>query len=384
MNFRNSIVFVHRWLALVAGVFWGIAAFTGGILVFEGPIDRALNGGRFEVSGGQLPPGGLDRALAERFPDETVRSMAWLREDGAIRLTMQGAAGRRQAFLDAGNGRIVTNMRPRIELIAPIRRLHTSLFARRPGAWLVTAASFAALLSMITGLYLWWPGIRAFFRGFSIRLRRGAYIFNFDLHQVLGILTFVLLFVMTGTGVIMGIPGASPRIARIVMPPDDAHPATDAPVAVSPAAATAISGAAVPGPEQSATPGIEEMAATAERAADGRAMSLAFLSGEPARVEIRVRPSRPGSELTRVLLDPVDGRVVEVADFGSWNREARFGTYVSRWHTANFPSLLVRILFSAACILGFVIVATGFVVWWLKRTRKLASAKRRQGAPATT
>jgi len=371
MSLRNSIVFVHRWLALVAGVFWAIASLTGGILVFGNQIDRALNGGRFEVSGGELPPGGLDRALAERFPHETVSSMAWLRQDGVIRLTLVGAEGRRQVFLDAGNGEVVTNMRPRIELITAVRRLHTSLFARWPGAYLVTAASFAAVLSMISGLYLWWPGIRTFFRGFAVRFRRGAYIFNFDLHQVLGVFTVVLLFIMTGTGVIMGIPGASRHIARVVMPPDDAVPG-----AVAPAIARVADG---DGP----APGIEAMAAAAELAAGGRATAFALLEGEPARVQVRVQPSRPGSEVTRVLIDPADGRILEVADFSTWNREARFGTYISRWHTANFPSLIARVLFSAACILGFVVAATGLVVWWLKRTRKLVSAKRRRGEPAT-
>lgn len=369
MTIRDSFVWVHRWLALLAGLFWAIAALTGGILVFQDQIDHALNGGRFEVSGGQLPPGGLDRALAEQFPGETVSSMAWLREDGVIRMTLRGAAGSRRAFLDAGNGREVTETRPRTELIARVHRLHASLLAGRPGGLLVTAALFAALLSMITGLYLWWPGIRTFFRGFTVRLRRGIYVFSFDLHQVLGIVTFVLLFVMTATGVIMGVPGAAGRIARLVMPPDG----DQAVAAANPLAGPVENGAA---------PGIESLVATAERAAGGQVSGLAFPPGEPARVEVRIEPVKPGSPTSRVMLDPADGHILDIAYFGASKQAARFSVIVSRWHTGRFSSLLVRILFSAASILGSVLAATGFLVWWLKRTRKLASAKRRKGSPA--
>lgn len=368
MTIRDSVVWVHRWLALSAGVFWAIAAFTGGILVFQNQIDHALNGGRFEVSGGTLPPGGLDRALAEQFPGETVSSMTWLREDGVIRLTLRGPAGSRSAFLDAGAGRQVTETRPRTELIGRVHRLHASLLTGRPGGLLVTAASFAALLSMITGLYLWWPGIRTFFRGFAVRLRRGLYVFNFDLHQVLGIVTFALLFVMTGTGVIMGVPGAGARIARLVMPTDVEQAVTAAIPSAGPAAA-------------SAAPGVEALVATAERAASGQVIGLAFPAGGPSRVEVRIQPLDPGSPTSRVLLDPADGHILDISYFAPSKRAARFNVLVSRWHTGRFSSLLVRILFSAASILGSVLAATGFLVWWLKRTRMRASTKRRQGSP---
>jgi len=60
--------------------------------------------------------------------------------------------------------------------MAATARVHTSLLAGRHGHWLVTATSAAAVLSLLTGLYLWWPGIRKFFRGFAVRAKRGAYI----------------------------------------------------------------------------------------------------------------------------------------------------------------------------------------------------------------
>lgn len=363
MKLRDSMVFVHRWLALVAGVFWAIAALTGGMLVFEEELARLINGGRFETTEGELPPGGLDRAFAENFPDETVRSIAWGHRQNLVRATMQGEDGRRLVFIDGGSGRELQPSRDVIPLMALVRRAHTSLLAGRPGYWLVTATSAAAVISMLTGLYLWWPGIRRFFRGFAVRAKRGAYIFNFDLHQVLGVATFVLLFIMTGTGVIMGLPGASPALARALLPDD-----------------TTASAVVAPAPHEHRAgppPGVEELAATAERAAGGRIASLAFLDGEPGRVEARVELPRGRANLARVTMARADGRVLDVFDSSRWNREARMGSFLGRWHTGAFRNLLVRILFSAACILGGVIAATGFVVWWIKRSRKRKSRESR-------
>jgi uncharacterized iron-regulated membrane protein len=369
MKLRNSVLWMHKWLALLAGIVWGIAALTGGILIYGREIDRAFNGFRFGASRDTLPPGGLDRALAANFPNETVSSLVWLHEDNVVRLTVRGEAGARREFMDGGTGAVLTDMRPRREVIELVNRLHTDVFARTPGYWLVTLASAAAVLSMITGLYLWWPGIRSFFNGFRVRLKRGAYVLNLDLHQMLGAVTVALLLIMTGTGVLMGVPGVSTRLARWLLP--EGPPA--APAVVAPTPDPSFQGPA---------PGIEALVSAAEQAAGGRIASLAFRDDAPGLVEVRVQPPGELAEQVRVTLARADGRVLDVFDVSDWDRDSRFGLVISRWHTARFAHPVVRAAFAAACFLGVVILLTGLVVWWIKRTRKLAAERQRNAAPA--
>lgn len=370
MKLRRTIILVHKWLALVAGVFWAIAAMSGGVLVFGTEINRLFNSGRFETTAGELPPGGLDRALTENFPGETVSSMAWQHEDHVFRVTLQGENSRRLVFLDAGTGGEIRNIRRQIPIVSGFGRLHTTLLAGRYGHWLVTATSAAAIISMLTGLYLWWPGIRTFARGFAVRFRRGTYLLSYDLHQMLGATTFVLLFILTATGVVMGTPGATPAIARALLP-EDAPP-------------TAVTVPAQEAPQPESPPGIEQLVAAAEQATGGRIVSIVFPAGEPDRADVRVRlPDQDDEQTTRVVLSRADGGVLDVFDSSRLTREQRMVGFIGTWHTVRFDNLFVRILFSAASILGGVIAATGLTVWWMRRGRKRRSqASRAAGATA--
>jgi uncharacterized iron-regulated membrane protein len=366
MKLRNTIVWTHRWLALTAGAFWAVASLTGGILVFEREIDQWLNRDRFASTEGAAPPGALDRTLAELSATGAVRSVAWLHEEHVLRVAVEDAGGRRPVFLDGGTGRVIESTRPRRDYAAGIGSLHVTLLAGRPGYLLVRLASAAAVLSMLTGLYLWWPGLRTFARGFAVRLRRGFYALNFDLHQALGAITFVLLFVMTATGAFMGIPGAIDRAARALLPPDPPPPA------------------AAPWEDEAMTDAhasIEALAAAAEAASGGAIASVTFAASGAGPVEAAVR--KPGEAVeTRVLLAPGDARVLDVIDGSRRPREQRFGAALGRLHRGWFTGLAGRIVVSAACIAGGFLALSGFLVWWMKRSRKLESARRRDLAPA--
>jgi len=365
MKLRNTIVWTHRWLALTAGAFWAVASLTGGVLVFESEIDRWLNRGRFETTAGPAPPGALDRTLADLSATGTVRAVAWLHEENVLRVGVEDASGRHPVFLDGGTGRVIESTRPRREYAAGIGSLHVTLLAGRPGYLLVRLTSAAAVLSMLTGLYLWWPGFRTFTRGFAVRLRRGFYVLTFDLHQALGAIAFVLLFLMTATGAFMGIPGAINRAARVLLPPDP-------PPAAAPWEDEAVTDAQA---------GIETLAAAAEAAGGGAIASVTFAAGGAGPVEAAVRKRGEAVE-TRVLLAPGDARVLDVTDGRRRTREQRFGAALGRLHRGWFTGLAGRIVVSAACIAGGFIALTGFLVWWMKRTRKLESARRRDPVPA--
>lgn len=76
-----------------------------------------------------------------------------------------------------------------------------------PGQTIVGLGGVVLLVFCLTGLVLWWPGLRRLPSGFRIYWKRGATRLNFDLHRVLGIVLVIPLFALVLTGVYLVFPG---------------------------------------------------------------------------------------------------------------------------------------------------------------------------------
>src|SRR5690606_29070558 len=114
---RDWWLLIHKWLGLVVAVFFAIAAFTGGILVFEQELDRLINAGRFPVTDGDV---GIERVLANvaaAHPGAAVLRIEWprLREPVyQVDVDVPGEEGpvRRVLLVDPGSGSIIEPTRP--------------------------------------------------------------------------------------------------------------------------------------------------------------------------------------------------------------------------------------------------------------------------------
>lgn len=58
------------------------------------------------------------------------------------------------------------------------------------------------LVLSLSGIVLWWPGIKRMARGFSVRRRKGRYAINYDVHKLAGMaaIPFLLMWAITGAG----------------------------------------------------------------------------------------------------------------------------------------------------------------------------------------
>jgi uncharacterized iron-regulated membrane protein len=372
---REILLVIHRWLGIVIGVFFAIASLTGAVLVFEPELNRLLGSQAAPLTGGDIGAAAIEAEIARSYPEAKILLFRPPQEQpGFYRIDVQQEDRRQSVFLDAGSGRPVSASQPSF-LLTATRRVHTNLFAGWLGHWLVVFASALALVGMVTGSVLWWPGIRRFFSGFRVRLRRGFYILNFDLHQAIGILALPLLIVMTLTGVLMPFGDVQRRVIYALFldfsPRAEAY--GDAPHREAPtqgASPRVLSAASV-------------LAASMREVPNARPMAVVYPNDPSDLVEVRLNVGgfRTAPTIARVLHDPYDGRVVQVEDpriFSGADFVAAAGTL--KYHVGAFDNLLVRILYFASCVAGGVLFPTGLVVWWLKRQRKEAAVKRRRVA----
>jgi uncharacterized iron-regulated membrane protein len=372
---REILLVIHRWLGISIGVFFGVASLTGAVLVFEPELNRLLGTRAAPLTAGDVGAEAVEAEIARNYPGARILLFRPPQEQpGFYRVDLRHEGQRYSVFLDAGSGRPVSASAPSF-LLTMIRRAHTGLFIPRYGHWLVVFASALALIGMVSGSVLWWPGIRRFFSGFRVRARRGFYILNFDLHQAIGILALPLLIVMTVTGVLMPFEDASRRViyALFLDFSPRTEPYWEAPRREAPAPGSlprALSPAAV-------------LAASMREVPNARPMAVVYPNDPAALVEVRMNAGgfRTAPTIARVLHDPYDGRVVLAEDpriFSGADFVGAAGTL--RYHVGGFDNLLIRILYFASCVAGGVLFPTGLVIWWLKRQRKDAAVERRRAA----
>lgn len=93
-------------------------------------------------------------------------------------------------------------------------RLHESLALGKVGAWIVIAASIAAVLLQIGGIVLWWKRKRI-----AIRTSANWRVTLNDLHHSTGALGLAIMFALTLTAVGLSFvtPQEDPELRRVLM-----------------------------------------------------------------------------------------------------------------------------------------------------------------------
>jgi uncharacterized iron-regulated membrane protein len=217
---RTTLVFTHRWLALILGLALLAVVISGVALLYEQEIDRVVH-----------PE--LHRATATDDPLTHAEALAVVRRDAPSFKPVDivdshgvyliyGEDYLRQAYVDPGSGRLLGVDNTADGVMGFLYNLHLCgmsckgyagylPFLEKPahvlgndeltvGGLLLAVTAVLLLLLAATGLIVWWPGIRRFARGLRVRRRQGTYAFNYDLHNVVGFaaIPFLVMWGFTG------------------------------------------------------------------------------------------------------------------------------------------------------------------------------------------
>jgi len=193
--FRQWLLRLHRWIALILSIPFAVVIVTGLILSFE-PV--ALGSGNKFVT-----PATINAALAKHDPAGKQRSIAVRAYDGTLSI-----GGRNQAtVVDLATNERVAAPGTLASLFGASRQLHEHfIYDLR---WVVTASTIAMLVMILLGVLMGWPRIRNTVSGWH----KGAGWF---------VLPLLILSPLTGLALAFGVTFAAP-----------AAPVSGAPVAIS-------------------------------------------------------------------------------------------------------------------------------------------------------
>jgi uncharacterized iron-regulated membrane protein len=355
VTIRRILFQVHRWVGLVAGLYFFVVAATGAVLMWRIDLQRLTYPHLFSpsASGPPVAPEIVLEGVRAAYPHHRVSGID---APTTSRPTFLAYATQGRAFAtilaDPATGRVLGEL-PDTGPVRALQDLHFDLLGGRTGR-IVNGIGALCLLTMgMTGAVIWWPGIRRLRAGFGFGAWRRV---TWELHNATGIWTLVFITMWAITGVAFAFPSAYRSIVgafsslTIARPPasDPSHASTS-----TPSWHELIDRARQHIPDQ-------HVARVVVPASDADAFLVMFSPVAPTPAG--------GASLTPVYLDQFSGAIL--ADAQRSRRTA--GDIIMAWtaplHVGNFAGTGVKIVWTIAGLAPALLFVTGLMIWF-KRPR---------------
>lgn len=358
---RKLWLAVHRWIGLTVGLLFVLLGLTGSLLVFDHAIDEWLNPSLLLTggTGEPLPISEVTRqaetAYRARHPGQhsTASAVSSPRVENGVwtawfRSGTEETPAWTMVYVDPYSGAVTGERVWGENLMGIVYRLHYTLLGGEFGAIIVGVGGIVLMISITSGVWLWWPLWKNSWRA-AFAIRRGRR-FNYDLHKTLGIFAAPLLFVIAFTGVYMIFPNLINPVIDLV---SERTKHTECIASTHADAATLIA------PETA-------LAIALEHFPEAQFDHFHPPQAEEGTYEIGLRqPGEPQTSFgaTQVIVDQYTGKVLAVRDSKMFSAGDYFAAWQFPLHNGEAFGLAGRwIVFASGCAPA-VLYATGFVLW---------------------
>lgn len=372
---RRFLATLHRYVGLALLLQVGLAALTGGLLVFAPELDRLLNPALLQVKPAaentprrsfaeQLQAAAQSQAAQDDGLWQVVSivtplaaeevGVVWFRRPDPER---EGKSLWRQVLLNPYDASVLGQRDrshaefSRAGLMRAVGEFHGSLLLGESGRWVMGVSALLWALTSLLGLYLWWPGLAKLRQALSVNRSAGSVRFHFDLHRAAGVYCAPFLLLAAVTGIYMALPTEFRQVISSIAPVE----AGSSPRVPAPVDAMRLSADQVVSIAQQVFPGSQLTRIGLPRKG-GDAYSVNFLQASES----------PGSGIGRsvVWVDPYRGAVLQAVNpLKDIPGGDRFLNWLPPLHTGVAFGLLGRVLVMIAGLAALTLVVTGFSVW---------------------
>jgi uncharacterized iron-regulated membrane protein len=205
---RRALLKIHLWLALAVGLYVIVISVTGSAVIFRPEVSRyAIPRFVPSAEGERVTGDALAAALETAYADYAVVRFSegrFPRQPVDVLLARDGVEHGRLfdpfALEDMGESY------PRsVRAIEWLVSLHDDLLAGEVGRTINGIGGAIMLVIALTGMVLWWPGQRAWFRSLYVPLRSARPLWH--LHSAVGFWVCVLLLNWSITSLYLAFPG---------------------------------------------------------------------------------------------------------------------------------------------------------------------------------
>jgi uncharacterized iron-regulated membrane protein len=227
---RKAIFQLHLWGGIGLSLYVLLVSVTGSILVYRNELYRAATRDPIIVteSGPRLTDDQLKGAAIRAYPGYTVFSFGLVQNpDQAVSITLKAGSKLKDRFFNPYTGADLGDAVPLgIQAVSKLLELHDDLLGGKTGR---LVNGFGALLLVViafTGMVVWWPGIKTWRQGLTLRRNVGWQRFTWDLHKTIGFWTLGFTLVFAISGVYLGNPEMFQDLADRIEPYTDGNTRT--------------------------------------------------------------------------------------------------------------------------------------------------------------
>lgn len=324
-----------------------VLGLSGCLLAFEAPLDRLLHARLSYVTASPqvLSLSTIIRSVKMSYPSDDIVAITVAPSPN---LSWEVALPSGIVYANPHTGQILGQRQRGQTILGLAGEVHVRLATGKIGATVIRWSNLMALLLLVSGIGLWWPGRRI--RIGSLDGNRRSWS---DLHQAIGAVFFPLLIVAAGTGSLISFEG--PIRGAIQSRQSPKPPPPRATPALPPQGSTAI------GPDEAMT------IATAALPHDTAARIQMPAYGGSYRVQmVEHRFLKPDSERI-VTIDPQSGHNLSVSS-DDLPLIDRFFELNEAVHTGPIFGIAGRILAALAGLMVLPQAISGLFMWW-KRAR---------------
>lgn len=224
---------LHRYLGISVGGLLAVVGLTGSALVFMNELDAWLNPDLLTVavsseSGTVHRPMTEIVAAAEHVVEANSRIVAIMGphgHQGVFSVSFEEPTQiQRRVIVDPYRATVkgvrtfaTTDVVPAY-LIEATFQLHFTLLSGETGQTIVGIGALLLLVSISTGLILWWPLTRHWRQAFAIRRPTNSVRFTFDLHKIASLYPWLVLSAVLMSGISMNLNKPFVRVTQWFSP----------------------------------------------------------------------------------------------------------------------------------------------------------------------
>ena len=222
---RKAVFQVHLWTGLIIGLYVVMLSVTGSALVYRVELERQFHTPRPAFQPGVTPMNTeqLTAAAQRVYPDWKVTRVGnrITRRNPVIEIWVERGGEKRERLFNPYTGADLGDALPKkVLFLDAVAGLHDELLLEETGHTLNAIGSVLVTLLAVTGLIVWWPGIRNWRRSLMVKRGSNWARFNWDLHSALGFWTFILLAMWGVTGIYLAYPEPFANYVDSISPPD--------------------------------------------------------------------------------------------------------------------------------------------------------------------
>jgi uncharacterized iron-regulated membrane protein len=224
---RRALFQVHLWTGVGIGLYIIFISLTGSVLVYRNELFKAATPDPIIVSGmgPRLTDDQLKDAAARAYPAYQVTSVTRARNPNqAVDLWLKRGDDLQQRLFDPYTGHDLGPSVPwGIWFVSKLIDLHDNLLGGKTGRSVNGIGALVLFVLALTGVVIWWPGIKTWRRSLTLHRRVGWKRFTWDLHSMMGFWSVPFLLLFGATGLYLCYPEFFQDLADTVQPSTDAN-----------------------------------------------------------------------------------------------------------------------------------------------------------------